>query len=118
MNNNNKINYIEIPVKDISKTKTFFSEAFGWGFIDYGPEYCAFNNAGIDGGFYLSDNDGYRSESSPLVVLYSSNILAIKQKLEGMGAEICKDIFEFPGGCRFHFKDINNNEYAIWSEKA
>ncbi len=25
--------------------------AFGWGFVDYGPEYAAFEGAGLDGGF-------------------------------------------------------------------
>jgi len=34
---NNKINYIEIPAQNIAATKDFFSDVFGWSFIDYGP---------------------------------------------------------------------------------
>ncbi|MBM5286774.1 VOC family protein, partial [Vibrio parahaemolyticus] len=25
-------------------------------------------------------------------------------------------IFEFPGGCRFHFLEPSGNEFAVWSE--
>jgi predicted enzyme related to lactoylglutathione lyase len=28
-----------------------------------------------------------------------------------------KPIFEFPGGCRFHFIEPGGNEFAVWSEK-
>ena len=32
------------------------------------------------------------------------------------GGEIVEQIFEFPGGRRFHFADPNGNELAVWSE--
>ena len=32
-----------------------------------------------------------------------------------LGASISQDIFEFPGGRRFHFVDPLGNEYAIWA---
>jgi len=51
-----KINYIEIPSRDLEATKRFFGDAFGWSFVDYGPEYVAIENAGLDGGFFKSDN--------------------------------------------------------------
>ncbi|MCJ8277291.1 MAG: LysR family transcriptional regulator, partial [Bdellovibrionales bacterium] len=41
MTKNNKINYIEIPAKNIEATKAFFSEVFDWSFVDYGPDYCS-----------------------------------------------------------------------------
>lgn len=49
-----KINYIEIPAKDLAASKTFFSAVFGWGFVDYGNDYAAFIDAGINGGFFKS----------------------------------------------------------------
>ena len=55
MNEHEKINYIEFPAKDINATKSFFTEVFGWSFVDYGPEYSAFSNEGIDGGFFKSN---------------------------------------------------------------
>ena len=45
MPNHEKINYIELPSKNLTITKTFFSDAFGWYFIDYGPEYISIENA-------------------------------------------------------------------------
>jgi len=48
MNVQQKINYIEFPSKNIKVTKEFFTAVFGWSFVDYGPDYTAFSNAGID----------------------------------------------------------------------
>ncbi|MEM7313927.1 MAG: VOC family protein, partial [Planctomycetota bacterium] len=39
-----KINYIEIPAKDLTETKSFFEKAFGWSFVDYGPDYSSFTD--------------------------------------------------------------------------
>ena len=55
MNLHEKINYVELPAKDLAGTKAFFQSAFGWSFVDYGPEYIAFENQGLDGGFFQSD---------------------------------------------------------------
>ena len=33
------INYIELPATNIEATKKFFTDAFGWGFVDYGPDF-------------------------------------------------------------------------------
>lgn len=113
----NTINYLEIPVKDIEASKEFFSELFGWTFVDYGPDYTCFIGASIDGGFYKSDNNGFTSEGGPLIVFYFSEIDEIKQKVKSLSGTIVKDTFEFPGGRRFHFTDKNNNEYAVWTDK-
>ncbi len=114
-NNHEKINYIELPAKDIEKAKSFFSEVFAWTFEDYGPEYTAIHNAGIDGGFYKSDLSVSVKNGSALVVLYSNDLESTQQKIEKSDGEIIQAIFSFPGGRRFHFTDPNGNEYAIWS---
>jgi len=116
MTNHNKINYIEIPSKNIEITKDFFSKVFGWSFVDYGPDYCSFSNEGIDGGFYKSDLKVSVDSGSPLIVLYSNDLQATQLKIEQSGGEIIKPVFSFPGGKRFHFTDPNKNEYAVWSE--
>ncbi|EOD5227275.1 VOC family protein, partial [Vibrio cholerae] len=51
MNQHEKLNYVEFAAKDLESTKAFFSKVFGWSFVDYGPEYAAFSNEGLDGGF-------------------------------------------------------------------
>ncbi|MPY26560.1 VOC family protein [Shewanella psychropiezotolerans] len=116
MNAHHAINYIEMPVADISATKQFFEQVFDWEFVDYGPEYTCFTNAGIAGGFYLSEQIFDLAKGTPLVVLYSSQLEASMARVEGAGGEVSKAIFSFPGGRRFHFKDPSGNEFAIWSE--
>lgn len=116
MNKHEKINYVEFPAKDIEATKIFFISAFGWSFTDYGPEYTAFSNQGIDGGFYKSDLIVSTESGSALIVLYSNNLEQTQSKVENAGGSIIKPIFSFPGGRRFHFADPNGNEYAVWSD--
>ena len=116
MKQHEKINYVEFPAKDIESTKAFFCEVFGWSFIDYSPEYTAFSNEGIDGGFFASDLTASTSNGSALIVFYSRDLEQTQSKIEKAGGSIIKSIFSFPGGRRFHFGDPNGNEYAVWSD--
>lgn len=116
MSQHEKINYLEFPAKDIAATKEFFSEVFNWVFEDYGPGYTAFQNAGIDGGFYQSDLVASAESGSALTVFYSSDLEKTLNKIAAAGGSLLKEIFEFPGGRRFHFSDPNGNEFAVWSD--
>ncbi len=112
-----KINYLEFPAKDLAATKAFFNTVFDWQFTDYGPEYCAFNKtAGLDGGFYLSEQQARVDTGSVLVVFYSVDLAHTLEKVEQAGGKISQAVFDFPGGRRFHFIDPNGNEFAVWSE--
>jgi len=115
MNINNCINYIEFPLVDNQKTKRFYSQVFGWTFTDWGLDYISFTGAGIDGGF---DGTGETQPQSPgaLIVLYADDLELKADDVKKAGGKICKPIFSFPGGRRFHFIDPNGNELAIWSE--
>jgi len=117
MNRHEKINYVELPAKDINATKTFFTAVFGWSFTDYGPEYTAFSDEGLDGGFYQSDLISSSSNGSALIVFYSKSLEKTLSKIECAGGSIIKPVFDFPGGRRFHFSDPNGNEYAVWSDE-
>lgn len=114
----NPISYIEFPASDIEATKAFYSRAFEWQFQDYGSEYCAFSNAGVAGGFYKADVSASVKSGSSLVVLYAEDIEQTLAIVTQQGGKIIEEIFEFPGGCRFHFADPNGNELAVWSEKV
>ena len=116
MSSDKKIDYIELPAKDLDLAKSFYSNTFGWSFEDYGPEYCAFNDGRLDGGFFKSDQSVSVANGSALVVLYASDLEAILSKVTAQGGTIIRDILSFPGGRRFHFADPNGNELAIWSD--
>lgn len=118
MNEHEKINYVEFPAVNIGQTKEFFKQAFGWSFEDFGPEYSAFSNQGLDGGFYKSELKSSTDNGSALIVFYSANLEATLKKIEKAGGVIIKPIFSFPGGRRFHFTDPSGNEFAVWSDKT
>jgi predicted enzyme related to lactoylglutathione lyase len=117
MNQHEKINYIELPARNLEATKKFYSSAFGWSFLDYGPEYSAIQDGGLDGGFYKSDLKSTTESGGVLVVLFSDDLEATQVKIGASGGKIIKDIFEFPGGRRFHFTDPSGNELAVWTSR-
>ena len=117
MQEHEKIDYIELPAKDIEATKLFFNTVFGWIFIDFGPEYSCFTSQGVNGGFYKSDLISSTAHGSTLVVFYSKELETTQIKIEQAGGSIIKPAFSFPGGRRFHFSDPNGNEYAVWSDQ-
>jgi predicted enzyme related to lactoylglutathione lyase len=116
MGNQNKIDYVEIPAGDLEATKAFFTAAFDWSFVDYGPEYTSFSDQGVNGGFFQSDLVARTETGSALIVFYSESLSKTQARIEKAGGTIIKPIFDFPGGARFHFADPNGNEYAVWSE--
>src|SRR5690554_5848550 len=107
---NEKINYVEWPAHNLEGTKAFLARAFGWSFVDYGPDYAALEDAGLDGGFYRADLVASTSSGSALIVLYSNNPEASLERVKQAGGAIVKPIFSFPGGRRFHFTCPSDNE--------
>lgn len=116
MNQHEKMNYVEFPAKDLAATKAFFESVFGWSFTDYGPDYTAFENQGLDGGFFQSDLDSSTEKGAALVIFYSAQLEATLAKVEKAGGSILKPIYSFPGGRRFHFTEPSGNEFAVWGE--
>lgn len=110
-----KINYLELPARDLDAVQRFYEAAFGWSFTDYGPEYRAFNDGFIDGGFYKSDASSSTKNGAALIVLYAEDLEGTQETVMKSGGTIVKEIFSFPGGRRFHFADPNGNELAVWS---
>lgn len=114
----NKIDYVEFAAADLVGTKAFFTEVFGWRFTDYGPGYAAFSGSGLEGGFYLAALRSRQGEGGALIVLYSDDLEGALEAVRSGGGEICKDIFSFPGGRRFHFLEPSGNELAVWTEES
>jgi len=106
------IDYVEFKTRDLAATKAFFNTVFGWEFNDYGPDYASFGG-GLRGGFASDTGD---QSGGPLVVLYADDLAATLARVKSGGGIISLDIFEFPGGKRFHFVEPGGNELAVWSE--
>lgn len=116
MNETNNINYVEFPAAGLEASRAFFEDVFGWSFEDYGPDYCAFEQRGIAGGFFRAELASTTANGGALVVLYSDQLEHTQQQVEQAGGTILRPIFDFPGGRRFHFTEPSGNELAVWSE--
>lgn len=114
MGRDKRINYIELASTDIEQSKAFFGNAFGWTFVDYGPEYASFDDGVMSGGFRKEESV---TAGGPLVILYADDLEATRDRVARAGGTIVKEIFSFPGGRRFHFTDPSGNELAVWSEQ-
>jgi predicted enzyme related to lactoylglutathione lyase len=106
------IDYAEFASTDPAASRVFLERAFGWTFTDYGPDYTAFERAGIDGGFARSADGG-----PPLVILYADDLDAAEASVVAAGGVITVPQFDFPGGRRFHFREPGGNVLAVWGKR-
>lgn len=106
-----KLNYIEFTSPELEKTQAFFAEAFGWTFVDFGPDYKDVQGAGVGGGIERGER------RPPLPVVHTDDLEAMFAAVKSAGGEITHDIFTFPGGRRFQFKEPGGNEMGVWSVK-
>ncbi len=113
MHTHHAIDYIEFTVSDVSAAKRFYGSAFGWTFVDYGPDYAAIEGPEREVGG-LSRGDEPRG-AGPLVIVYSDDLEASVTAVKAAGGRILKPSYSFPGGRRFHFADPSGNELAVWS---
>jgi len=111
--NDHRIDYVELGVADIARSRAFYGGAFGWTFTDYGPSYCEFFDGRLKGGLTTTAPP---RPGGPLVILYADDLEGTQRRVEAAGGRIAKPIFAFPGGRRFHFLDPDGYELAVWSK--
>jgi hypothetical protein len=107
---NNKLAYIELPATSTEEMKAFYGALFGWSFQDWGADYTAFSESGVDGGFNAGDE---QRTKAPLVIIETDDIRAMEERVQQTGGTITLPTFQFPGGSRFHFTDPGGNELAV-----
>lgn len=117
MNQHKKSTCVEYPSRNLALTKSFFEKVFGWTFQDYGPEYTAFLNEGLNSRFYLSEQTSTTENGAALLVFYSDDLEGTQVKVKAAGGIVVKSIFAFPGGRRFQFLEPSGNEFAVWSSE-
>ena len=107
-----KLDYLELYGADFGSMKRFYGGAFGWSFVDYGDDYVAFAEAGIDGGIQRG------VPAPPLPILYADSLEGVADAIVRAGGTITRPIYAFPGGRRFHFRDPGGNELVVWSDRS
>lgn len=116
MKESNKIDFVEFPAgsaSDVSEAKRFYGAVFEWSFKDWGEDYIDTTSSGMGSGF---NADPDHRPTYPLVVIHVADLETALTRILAAGGKITKDIFSFPGGRRFHFKDPIGNELAVWSD--
>lgn len=105
-----RINFIELPARDLGAARTFYSAIFGWELTNFGPSYSCTMTGNVDLGL---QGDMTEAPKMPLPVVMVDDIEAAQAAVAEAGGTISKPIFAFPGGRRFHFLDPNGLELAI-----
>jgi predicted enzyme related to lactoylglutathione lyase len=105
----NRPNFIELPSADLAAAKRFYSALFGWNLTDFGPTYSCTMTGDVDVGL---QGDTDETTACPLAVIQVADLEATLATVKKSGGTICRPIFSFPGGKRFHFRDPNGNELA------
>src|SRR5207302_6816143 len=71
----------------------------------------------MTGGFFSSEKNASVDSGAPLIVLYHRELEKTHAKVVNLGGEITKEIFQFPGGRRFHFREPGGGEFSVWSDR-
>ena len=104
-----RLNYVELPVRDVATARVFFERAFGWAMTEFGPTYAATLTGDTDVGL---QGDGSEATRAPLPVIDVADLEAALDAVTLAGGTIVRPIFAFPGGRRFQFLDPSGNEIA------
>jgi len=105
-----KIDYIEFPSTNRTRTSNFFQAAFGWGIVSYGPSYDGLDGAGIDGGI----DQAPERVAATMAIISTEDLDDAERRVVAAGGVITRPQFDFPGGRRFHFREPGGNELAVW----
>lgn len=106
--------YVEIPALDLHAAEGFYSAAFGWRFTQFGPGYLGIvtPDGREAGGISLV---GSVERGGLTVVIFTRDLDATYAAVTAAGGQITREIFDFPGGRRFHFLDPSGNELGVWA---
>lgn len=110
-----RLDYVELPVADAKASRAFFEAAFGWALTPFGPTYAATMNGGAGGDVDVGlQADLTEATAAPLAIIRVDDLEAARDAVVGAGGTITHDIFAFPGGRRFHFREPGGSELGVW----
>lgn len=110
-----RFDYVELPAAELEKAVAFYESAFGWTLARFGPTYAGTTTGDTDVGLQA---DSAEAPKAPLPVIQVDDIAAAASAVEAARGDIIRPVFTFPGGRRFHFRDPNGNELAVWQSSG
>jgi len=105
-----RLNYLELPVRDVAATRDFYAAAFGWDFTAFGPDYASTMTGDTDVGI---NGDAAQWTAQLLPVIQVEDLEEVQARVVAAGGTVTLPIFAFPGGRRFHFRDVAGHELAV-----
>ncbi len=106
-----RFDYVELPAAGLDEAVAFYESAFGWTLTKFAPTYAGTTTGDTDVGL---QGDPAEAPEAPLPVIQVDDVAAAAAAVEAAGGDITRPVFSFPGGRRFHFRDPNGNELAVW----
>ena len=104
-------NYIEMAAPDLAASRSFYEDALGFEFTDYGDAYAA-----TEGGPVVIGLAAGRDPEVPLPTFETDDLEHAQAAVVAAGGRITREPFAYPGGRRFQFFDPGDNEIAIYQE--
>ena len=108
------MDYVEINVIDLAAARAFYERAFGWEFNDYGPTYAGIKSSAGDDEVGGLNAEREPQPGGPLVLLWSDDLDASVDAVNGAGGEVTEGPYDYPGGRRFHFRDPSGNVLGVY----
>lgn len=98
------IDYFELPTAEMAASRRFFTAAFGFGQVDYGPGYSE-----ITGSPVLGALNAEPDVPTPVVGIRTDDIAAAVEAVHAAGGAITVPVYDYPGGQRFFFREPGGN---------
>jgi predicted enzyme related to lactoylglutathione lyase len=114
------IDYIELPATNLALTKEFYTNVFGWAWIDYGPGYASLRTAGLEIALNGSAEvgrphaPGAQNAVGPFVLFQTDSLESVEVAIRAAGGSIVSPRYAYPGGHRFHFADPSGNILGVY----
>lgn len=108
------LDYVEIAVSDLERARSFYAEAFGWRFNDYGPAYAGIRTPDGEDEVGGLNAGATPRPGGPLVLLWSADLDGSAAAVTAAGGAVTEGPYDFPGGRRFHFTDPDGTELGVW----
>lgn len=102
-------NYIELSAPDLAASRSFYEQALGFAFTDYGDAYAAVEGGPVEIGLAAGTEPPV-----PLPAFETDDLERAHAAVIAAGGRITRAPFSFPGGRRFQFLDPGDNELAIY----
>ena len=110
------IDYIELAVDDLGQAKTFYGDALGWAFNDYGDDYAGITDPADPGKEFggLNPHSDAPRGGGVLALARTDDVDADLANVLAAGGRIVVELHDYPGGRRFMFADPWGNVLGVY----